>query len=111
MTGVGVSTESMDNAENAARVNLFKQIRVDIIGEETSTQMEISQTIIGLPQGKNQTVVGSSKVKGRLTTRVQAILSGLNISERWSNVPSRLYYALATLDRDAAASQLQTGSF
>lgn len=103
LLGVGVSDQDRATADEKARLDLLKQIQVEIQSEETSVQLETSQ------QDAHQlsTTTQESRAESKIKTRVDTKVAGLTISERWSDDRGKKYYSLATLDREMAAKILE----
>ncbi|MBI4715668.1 MAG: DUF4384 domain-containing protein [Nitrospirae bacterium] len=101
MTGVGMSPKNFDEAEDRARIDLVKQIEVELTGEETAIQMEA-----GRSGEAGYLVEERSTVSSRITAKTRIQIAGLRIGERWRDEARGGYYALATLDRDTASRQM-----
>ncbi|MBI5755702.1 MAG: DUF4384 domain-containing protein [Nitrospirae bacterium] len=101
MIGVGFSEKDTREADDAARLDLLKQIEVEIKGEESAVQTEMSQS--GDRQNKTE---GSTYVQTRVDSKVHMTIPGLNIAERWSDRLRNKYYSLVVLDREGASEYL-----
>lgn len=95
MTGVGSSEKGANEADDAARMDLLKQIEVEITGEETTVQAESSKS--GL---------SSSYVQSRIDSKVHIIVPGLTIKERWNDLSPNRFYSLAVINREEAAENI-----
>ena len=98
MTGVGSSEKGASEADDAARMDLLKQIEVEITGEETTVQAETSKS--GKPG------LSSSYVQSRVDSKVHIIVPGLTIKERWNDLPQNRIYSLAVINREEAAENI-----
>ena len=103
LIGIGMSEKDSASADENARIDLVKQIEMELIGEETSFQREESEKNKG-----SYTVTQESRVESNIKTRVDITIAGLTISERWYNEGKKRYYSLATLDRDGASEKLRS---
>ena len=88
--GVGYSTESMNNAEDAARANLILEITVTIYVENEQTYMSIDD-------GQYERVKGEFRTRNRSYAK-QESLPGVEIIER--KIGQTEYYALARLSQE-----------
>jgi hypothetical protein len=104
MTGVGISTKGFHEAEEAARLDLLKQIEVEVTGEETAIQMESS---VASSKGEDQSYAIETQVKSKVSSRVHITLSGLKIGKRWNDLASKEFYALVVLNRELATAEMQ----
>ena len=101
LIGVGVSDKDRSAADENARIDLVKQIEVELSGEETSFQFEASEKGEG-----HYTVSEGSNVKSTITSKVDIKMTGLTISERWYDEKEKMFYSLAVLNREAASNGL-----
>ncbi|MEW6379705.1 MAG: FlgO family outer membrane protein [bacterium] len=108
LTGVGVSDKDSTSADEDARMDLLKQIEMEISGEETSFQGETSlqQEAKGI-HGQHHSTSLESRVESKIKVKIDTKIAGLTISERWYSEQERRYYSLATLERDTAAGALE----
>ncbi len=102
MIGVGFSERDVYEADDAARIDLLKQIEVDIKGEESAVQTELSQS----EDQENKTQL-SSYVRTKVDSKVHMTLPGLTIGERWPDTMNKRYYSLAVLNREDASAYLK----
>ncbi|MBI5745991.1 MAG: DUF4384 domain-containing protein [Nitrospirae bacterium] len=95
MTGIGADKDR-ERADEKAKLDLLKQIEVEIKGEEEITQIETSDS------GDQYYRVGS-----KIKTKVSIVIAGLQVSDRWSDPDKGLYWSLAVLDREKASVRLK----
>ena len=90
LVGVGLSDKSSVSAEESARSNLAKNLKVKI----NSTMVDVSTT--------EQTYVESV-----IETEVDTVLEGVEIKDGWMDQEKRVHYSLAVVKRSLAASTIQ----
>ena len=91
LVGVGLSDKSSVSAEESARSNLAKNLKVKI----NSTMVDVSTT--------EQTYVESV-----IETEVDTVLEGVEIKAGWLDQDKGVHYSLAVVRRSLAASTIQT---
>ncbi len=102
LIGVGFSDKGSNEADDAARLDLLKQIEVEIKGEESAVQTESSQS----GSNKSSATKSSTYVQTRVESTVHMTVPGLRIEERWMDSTHTRYYSLAVLDREDASERL-----
>jgi hypothetical protein len=90
LIGVGISDKNSVSAEESARSNLAKNLKVKI----NSTMVDVSTT--------EQTYVESV-----IETEVDTVLEGVEIKDGWMDQEKRVHYSLAVVKRSLAASTIQ----
>ncbi len=108
IVGVGVASSSKEiqgenesiqrRADNQARAEIAKQIRVQIAQQEVDIQRE--------ERGVNASVLSSEFAEVVNTSSVRLTLEGVEICSHWIDPAEGVYYALAVLNRDEAAGRL-----
>ena len=98
LIGVGEG-RSAPHANNVARGELSKSVKVSIKADMTS-RLDVEQNKRG---GKSSETV-SQRTQQLIRSSSNVELDALKISESWFDEKAGLYYALATLDRQQAAS-------
>ena len=101
MVGVGFSDNGGNEADDAARLDLLKQIEVEIKGEESAVQTESIKS-----NTKSSSASSSIYVQSKVDSRVSMTISGLRIEERWVDRNHKRFYSLAVLDREEASDNL-----
>lgn len=100
--GTGVSNTSRDEADNAARMDLTKQVQVTISGLDVNL---ISETQGSLKKGATPSM--KAETSSTVQTTVHMSLEGLMVDRRWFDKNKGLFYSLAVLDRGKAAAALR----
>jgi TolB-like protein len=90
LIGVGVSDENSVSANESARSNLAKNLKVKI----HSTMVDVSTT--------EQTFIESV-----IETEVDTVLEGVEIKDGWLDQNKGVYYSLAIVERSLAASTIK----
>ena len=90
LVGVGFSDMSSVSANDSARSNLAKSLKVKI----RSTMVDISTT-------------EKTQIESVIETEVDTLLEGVEIKDGWLDQNKGVYYALAVVKRDLAASSIQ----
>ena len=90
LMGIGVSDKNSVSANESARSNLAKNLKVKI----HSTMVDVSTT--------EQTYVESV-----IETEVDTVLEGVEIKDGWLDQDKGVYYSLAIVERSLAASTIQ----
>jgi TolB-like protein len=90
LIGIGISDENSVSANESARSNLAKNLKVKI----HSTMVDVSTT--------EQTYVESV-----IETEVDTVLEGVEIKDGWLDPNKGVYYSLAIVERSLAASTIQ----
>lgn len=101
MLGIGSSENGSNEADDAARLDLLKQIEVEIRGEESAVQTESLKS-----STKSNTSSSSVYVQSRVDSMVSMTISGLRIEEKWADRKNKRFYSLAVLDREDASGNL-----
>ena len=101
ISGVGFSENDSYEADDVARLDLLKQIEVEIKGEESAVQTELSQS-----EDQEIKTQLSSYVRTKVDSKVHMTLPGLIIGERWSDTMNNRYYSLSVLNREDASAYL-----
>ena len=96
LLGVGISESSLDEAKDHARVDVVKQIRVQI----TSEMLDVQES---LQIGKQEYY--RNQIRSRTETLVQETVSGMQVVE--TTQAKGVFYALAVLDRRRFAAGLE----
>ena len=91
LVGIGLSDKNSVSANESARSNLAKNLKVKI----HSTMVDVSTT--------EQTYVESV-----VETEVDTVLEGVEIKDGWLDQDKGVYYSLAIVKRSLAASTIQT---
>lgn len=100
ITGVGESKESSSIADDIARAELLKQIKVEIESRDTAYYSETSSNT---GEFSNQEVFTDS----RITTKTKGTVSGIKITERWFDKKSGRYFSFAVLDKNILTATLK----
>lgn len=90
LIGVGVSEKNSVSANESARSNLAKNLKVKI----HSTMVDVSTT-------------EQAYVESVIETEVDTVLEGVEIKDGWLDQSKGVYYALAVVERGLAASTIQ----
>ena len=90
LIGVGVSEQNSVSANESARSNLAKNLKVKI----HSTMVDVSTT-------------EQAYVESVIETEVDTVLEGVEIKDGWLDQSKGVYYALAVVERGLAASTIQ----
>jgi len=96
LLGVGISESSSDEAKNRARVDVMKQIRVQI----TSEMVDVQESLQIGEQEYYQ-----NQIRSRTEMLVQETVSGMQVVE--TTEAEGVFYALAALDRNRFVSGLE----
>ena len=102
LTGVGLDRSRM-GAENQARTEIAKIFQVNIHSLVSSSEAQ-SQSKVGALAASEY----SQDARSELTATTDKALSGVRIAEVWPHPETGDYYALAVLDRLAAARPLRS---
>jgi hypothetical protein len=100
LTGRGQS-DNMAVAKDRARADLAKVFSV-AVNEQTQDVSSYSQNSAAPTAAKN-----TLDVSRNITTRTDQVMSGVEISDTWTDPKTQQYYALATLSRSKAANALR----
>jgi len=87
LTGVGFSEKNYVSANESARAELAKNLKVRV------------QSIL-----RDYSSVNQSLVELAIKTQVDTILEGVEIRDGWYEAKSKVYYSLAVLDRKVASN-------
>jgi len=90
LVGVGFSDMNSVSANESARSNLAKNLKVKI----RSTMVDISTT-------------EKTHIESVIETEVDTVLEGVEIKDGWLDQSKGVYYALAVVERNLAASSIQ----
>ncbi|MDP6809031.1 MAG: DUF4384 domain-containing protein [Desulfobacterales bacterium] len=90
LVGVGFSDMNSVSANESARSNLAKNLKVKI----RSTMVDISTT-------------EKTHIESVIETEVDTVLEGVEIKDGWLDQSKGVYYALAVVERNLAASNIQ----
>ena len=90
LIGIGISEKNSVSANESARSNLAKNLKVKI----HSTMVDVSTT-------------EQSHVESVIETEVDTVLEGVEIKDGWLDQGKGVYYSLATVERSLAASTIQ----
>ncbi|MFQ5558997.1 MAG: hypothetical protein ACE5FU_00230, partial [Nitrospinota bacterium] len=101
ITGSGVSSKSFKEADDFARQELAKQIKVHVKGVDEITTSESREMI-----GETSRIKTRSNVRSAIKVEVNLLLEGIKISERWFDRDQGNYYSFAFLDREEAVKRL-----
>ncbi len=101
LTGVGVAA-SRGAAEDQARSEIAKIFQVSIHSQVTSSESQVQSRVGALAAAEY-----SQQARAELTATTDKALSGVRIAELWPDPRSGEFYALAVLDRLAAARPLR----
>ncbi|MFA5515578.1 MAG: LPP20 family lipoprotein [Desulfuromonadales bacterium] len=102
LTGVGYSA-SRATAEDHARSEIAKIFQVDIHSQMSSSEAQAQSAVGDLVSSDY-----SQSVRAELVATSNKALSGVRIAEVWPDPRTGEYYALAVLDRLAAARPLRS---
>ncbi len=87
LTGVGFSEKNYVSANESARAELAKNLKVRV------------QSIL-----RDYSSINKSRIELAIKTQVDTILEGVEIRDGWYEPKSRVYYSLAVLDRKVASN-------
>jgi TolB-like protein len=87
LTGVGFSEKNYVAANESARAELAKNLKVRV------------QSIL-----RDYSSINISRIELAIKTQVDTILEGVEIKDGWYEAKSRVYYSLAVLDRKVASN-------
>ena len=90
LLGVGFSDLHSGSAKDSARLNLAKTLKVKVV----ATMVDISTK-------------EKSRIESVIKTEVDAVLQGVEIKDGWLDQVKGIYYALAVVERNLAASRIQ----
>ena len=91
LVGIGLSDKNSVSANESARSNLAKNLKVKI----HSTMVDVSTT-------------EQSHVESVIETEVDTVLEGVEIKDGWLDQDKGVYYSLAIVEKSLAASTIQT---
>jgi len=101
LTGRGES-DNLAVAQDRARADLAKTFSVDVSEQSKDTSSYSQGNAGGTPVSQN-----SLDVSRNISTRTNAVLQGVVISDTWQDPQSHSYHVLATLSRNKAATALR----
>ncbi len=104
--GVGSSAVGGDNiralADDRARAELAKEVRVQINSEFTAVAEDYTRISKGRAESQS-----SSRVVEQLRSRVDIVLDGVSIADRWTDPADGTVWSLAVLDRKATGEVIR----
>jgi hypothetical protein len=106
IVGVGSSAIGGDNirtfADDRARAEVAKEIRVQINSEFTAVAEDYTRA----SKGKVETQ-SSSRVVEQIKSKVDIVLDGVTIADRWVDPATGMNWSLAVLDRKATGEMIR----
>ncbi len=110
LVGIGIAPATSDSAsdiqsaDNAARANVAKQIRVSLSEDLSAHEENVIET------GYNEKTSTEERSKFKITLKnrqwVNMTVEGVEIAERYYDQKANLYYSLAVLNKEKAALRL-----
>jgi|GEM_PF-2561239 hypothetical protein len=112
LVGIGIAPATSDSgadiqkADNAARADVAKQIRVSLSEDFSSHEENVSET------GYDKKAASEERSKFKITLKnrqwVNITVEGIEIAERYFDKKASLYYSLAVLNKATAAERLSS---